>query len=179
MVSTKTILFICLSSLAAGQDTVHPSYNPITHTQLTTPHTQTWTCANSQGQLRISQNYAISASHQAPLSDGKTKTSYPHWFTNGYDGDGNVRDAKNNPPIKFPVGQCNKPPKHSKNGDAKDDHYLLEFPLKRNGKLYPFDKKPKELTEPARVIYTWPDKVFCGIVAHTEGSNGPLELCHT
>ncbi|CAI7603347.1 unnamed protein product [Penicillium viridicatum] len=157
MVSTKTILFICLSSLAAA-DTF-------------------WACANTQGKFRVSQNNAEWAIKKAPLSDGKTKTSYPHWFTNGYDGNGNVKDPKKSPPIKFPGKICNKPPKHSSEGSGKDDNYLLEFPLKSNEELYPYDKKPKEPTEPARVIYVYPHRVFCGIVAHTKGNEGPLELC--
>ena len=113
---------------------------------------------------------------KAPLSDGKTKTSYPHWFTNGYDGDGNPVRTEH---INFPAKTCNIPPKHSPGGSGKSDRYLLEFPLKSNGELYPYDKKPKERTEPARVIYVYPHRVFCGIVAHTEGSEGPLQLCQS
>lgn len=61
---------------------------------------------------------------------------------------------------------------------GKDDHYLLEFPTFPDGHDYKFDsKKPKEDPGPARVIYTYPNKVFCGIVAHQRGNQGDLRLC--
>lgn len=54
----------------------------------------------------------------------------------------------------FSIAQCNIPPKYSNNG-----------PLKANQKLYPCDTKPKETTEPARVDYTYPDKVFFAMIS--------------
>ncbi|ODM15334.1 hypothetical protein SI65_09275 [Aspergillus cristatus] len=73
--------------------------------------------------------------HHAPLSDGKTGSSYPHWFTNGYDkkGDGSLKEGLKNPLIKFGNGECDKPPSHSSNGSGKGDHYLLEFPVFPDG----------------------------------------------
>ncbi|EAL86071.1 hypothetical protein LV164_003814 [Aspergillus fumigatus] len=146
----------------------------------------TWTCINQQlnpktnkwedKRLLYSQAKAESNSHHAPLSDGKTGSSYPHWFTNGYDGNGKL--IKGRTPIKFGKADCDRPPKHSQNGMGKDDHYLLEFPTFPDGHDYKFDsKKPKEDPGPARVIYTYPNKVFCGIVAHQRGNQGDLRLC--
>ncbi|KAF7596408.1 hypothetical protein BBP40_001715 [Aspergillus hancockii] len=142
MVTFHILLLACLGlSLAAPQD-------------------RTWTCTNSNRQLRYSQNSAISASHHAPISDGKTKRSYPHWFTNGYDGDGKLKKSLKKPLVQFPVADCNKPPKHSKNGEGKTDHYLREFPVYQDGHQYNFDKKPKEDPGEARIIYTYPHKTF-------------------
>ncbi len=115
--------------------------------------------------------------HRAPLSDGKSGSSYPHWFTNGYNGDGKLKKGRKGPEIKFPNKKCNFRPRHT-TGTHMDDRYLLEFPVFPDGRLYPHEKKPKEKPGPARVIYTWPNKDFCGVVAHTErDSTGPLQLC--
>nr|AAB66601.1 a-sarcin precursor [Talaromyces resedanus] len=150
------------------------------------PRAVTWTCLNDQKnpktkkyetkRLLYNQNKAESNSHHAPLSDGKTGSSYPHWFTNGYDGEGKI--LKGRTPIKFGKSDCDGPPKHSKDGNGKSDHYLLEFPTFPDGHDYKFDsKKPKEDPGPARVIYTYPNKVFCGIIAHTKENQGDLKLC--
>ncbi|BCR90236.1 major allergen and cytotoxin AspF1 [Aspergillus chevalieri] len=140
----------------------------------------TWKCKNSGKVLSYKQTSAESNLHHAPLSDGKTGSSYPHWFTNGYDkkGDGSLKEGLKNPLVKFGNGECDKPPSHSSNGSGKGDHYLLEFPVFPDGHEYKYNsKKPKEDPGPARAIYTYPNKVFCGIVAHTQGNKGDLVLC--
>lgn len=118
--------------------------------------------------------------HSAPLSDGHTGSSYPHWFTNGYDkrGDGSLKSGLKGPLITFGNGECDKAPNHSSHGSGHKDHYLLEFPVFEDGHEYKYDsKKPKEDPGPARAIYTYPNKDFCGIVAHTDGNQGDLVLC--
>lgn len=142
--------------------------------------TQTWKCQNSGKTLTYSQSKAESDAHGTPLSDGSTGSSYPHWFTNGYDkkGDGSLKSGLSGPLITFGNGECDKAPKHSENGDDPGDHYLLEFPVMADGGYYDYNsKKPKADPGPARVIYTYPHKDFCGIVAHTDGNQGELVLC--
>ncbi|KAF9224787.1 ribonuclease U2 [Gyrodon lividus] len=116
----------------------------------------TWTCSNSQGTIKISQNAAESNIHAAPLTDGTTKSSYPHKFQNvgGYN---------------WPNSKCNF--------KATSTNFLLEFPVFADGHLYPFDVKPKADPGPARAIFTYPSKDFCGVIAHTEANQGPLVLC--
>ncbi|KAL2219486.1 alpha sarcin precursor [Thermoascus aurantiacus ATCC 26904] len=166
MVSVKNLLFICLAAVSA---LAAPSPLEAQDT--------TWKCTNDGKTLVFSQSKAERNAHQAPLSDGKTGSGYPHWFKNGYDGNGKLTNGLKEPLIKFGKGACDRPPKHSKNGDAKDDHYLLEFPIYSDGHLYKYDKRPKERPPVARVIYTYPHKDFCGIVSHTHGNTGPLVPC--
>lgn len=94
-----------------------------------------WECTNNGKIFRYSENQAISDSHHAPLTDGHTRSSYPHWFTNGYLGNG---ARKHNEQIGFGVSECDRKPKHTDNGADENgkvergkgpgDHYLLEFP---------------------------------------------------
>jgi rRNA endonuclease len=79
--------------------------------------------------------------------------------------------------MKFGNGLCDRVPTHTKNGNGKDDNYLLEFPVFPDGHAYNFNKKPKDDPGAARVIYTYPQKVFCGVVSHTNGNQGDLRLC--
>ncbi|CCX17131.1 Similar to Ribonuclease alpha-sarcin; acc. no. P00655 [Pyronema omphalodes CBS 100304] len=141
MVSFTTLFVLALSATALAAPTLEER--------------DTIYICNIQGQppLRISRNKAEGNMHAAPLSDGKTKTSYPHEFKN-------IGNA-----IKFPSGKCK---------GVK----LLEFPVFADGHLYPYDVKPKADPGPARVIFTYPSKDFCGIVSHTLPNNGgPLALC--
>jgi ribonuclease/clavin/mitogillin len=109
----------------------------------------------------------------APLTDKTTGSSYPHWFTNGYDEDGNHKWGYT--VITFGNSDCDAPPKHK---GGSDDHYLLEFPTFPDGHEYNYNSKfPKDDPGPARVIFTYPHKTFCGIVSHTMGNLGDLKLC--
>ncbi|KAL1642552.1 putative a-sarcin precursor [Diplodia seriata] len=116
------------------------------------------TCKNSGGNIRISQNKAEGNIHAAPLGDKVTKSGYPHEFGN------------REPKIVWPNKKCNA-----------DNVKLLEFPVFADGHLFPFDeKKPDDKSKigPARGIYTYPSKDFCGVMAHTEKDNkGPFALC--
>ncbi|KAF8972227.1 Ribonuclease/ribotoxin, partial [Flammula alnicola] len=91
----------------------------------------------------------------APLTDGGTRSGYPHQFTNVGG-------------IVWPNKRCN----HLAPG-----HILLEFPVFEDGHLYCAECKPKPDPGPARAIFTSPRKDFCGVVAHTHGNEGPLVLC--
>ncbi|KAF9224792.1 Ribonuclease/ribotoxin [Gyrodon lividus] len=113
----------------------------------------TYICKNTAGNIKIDSSKAEGNIHAAPLSAGKS--GYPHQFTN---------QGK----IKFPNNKCN---------NLAHGTILLEFPVFADGHLYAWDAKPKPDPGPVRAIYTNPSKDFCGVVAHTEGNQGPLELC--
>ncbi|RLL94447.1 hypothetical protein CFD26_100462 [Aspergillus turcosus] len=101
------------------------------------------------------------------------RSSYPHWFTNGYDGDGKL--IKGRTPIKFGKSDCYRPPKHSQNGMGKNDHYLLEFPTFSNGHDYKFDsKKPKEDPGPAGSSIIIPTRCFAALWP-ISGESGRVE----
>ncbi|KAI9753907.1 MAG: hypothetical protein M1815_005951 [Lichina confinis] len=138
-----------------------------------------WECQNGGRTVRYSQYDAEADSHFALLADKKTKSAYPHWFTNGYRGDGKEYRKEH---ITFDVSWCNMETKHTDGGMGPDDRYLLEFPIRPLDETprkppYNFDSKPKDDPGPARVIYTSPHKHFCGIISHTKGNEGELVLC--
>ncbi len=113
------------------------------------------------------------------MVDGGTGSGYPHWFRNGYDKDG--RPVPGHTRIKFGDKECDRPPR--KTGKPKDtkERFLLEFPVFASGNLYNWrEGKPKPNPGPARVIYAYPSRKFCGVVAHEKDSNeGNLLKCNT
>ncbi|KAG2421801.1 hypothetical protein HFD88_005777 [Aspergillus terreus] len=164
MIYTKTILLSLLWLSSATADVV----------------AQMWKCKNQNpnlDNLQYSQDDALALIAQAPLTKTENESGYPYFFNNGYDNLGRVKDPKNNPPLKFPVAHCNNPTKRSKGGGGINDHYLLEIPISPQDHPYPFGNRADPQFGLARVIYTYPDKTFCGIVAHPRGSQGALELC--
>ncbi|KAB2580682.1 hypothetical protein BFW01_g3347 [Lasiodiplodia theobromae] len=116
-------------------------------------------CKNTKGDFTISQNKAEGNIHAAPVGDPdkkepKTKSGYPHGYGN--------RDG-----ITWPNKKCN-------DKNAK----LLEFPVYPDGHLFPYNEKKSDLDPgPARAIYTYPSKDFCGVMAHTDGNAGGFALC--
>ncbi|KAH7882959.1 gigantin [Phlebopus sp. FC_14] len=117
------------------------------------PAVTMYTCRNTAGNFQINAAAAEANIHAAPLTAGKS--GYPHQFTN----QGGIR---------FPNSKCN---------NLAAGTILLEFPVFQDGHLYAWNEKPKPNPGPARAIYTNPSKDFCGVVAHTTGNQGPLELC--
>lgn len=94
--------------------------------------------------------------HSAPLSDGHTGSSYPHWFTNGYDkkGDGSLKSGVKGPLITFGNSDCDKAPSHSSHGSGSSDHYLLEFPVFTDGHEYKYDSKKAQGRPPRLAPFT-------------------------
>ncbi|KAF8906979.1 Ribonuclease/ribotoxin [Gymnopilus junonius] len=120
------------------------------------------TCRNTAvkgGSFQISNQKAEGNIHAAPLTNGGTKSGYPHQFTN----------AKK---IQWPNPKCN---------NLASGVILLEFPVFADGHLYNADSKPKDDPGAARGIFTSPNKDYCGVVAHKgigqDANKGDLLLC--
>ena len=92
-------------------------------------------------------------------------------------GPGRLRDKLKNPFIKFGKVEYDRVLTRTKDGNGKSDNYLLEFPVFLAGHAYNCNKKPKDDPGAARVIYTYPRKIFCGVVSHANGNQGELRLC--
>ncbi|KAI5785758.1 clavin precursor [Pyronema domesticum] len=101
---------------------------------------------------KISQNKAIGNMHQAPVTLKGTGSGYPHEF-------------KNYPHYKWANKKCNT-------GSGKGGQHpptLLEFPVFEDGHFYNYNKgHPKPDDGYNRVIYSYPNKEFCGIIGHTD-----------
>lgn len=139
------------------------------------------TCSTIFGTIHIDVAKAEGNVHAAP-ADQQAGFTYPHEFRNI-----DVIEWPNSKPINWPNDKCNGV--YAKRAQPQIAPKLLEFPVLPDGHLFPWNQpNPPADPGPVRAVFTFPDKVFCGVMVHDgiarnrhnpqEGANeGPFKLC--
>ncbi|CCX04823.1 clavin precursor [Pyronema domesticum] len=159
MVSLKT--FLCAVLLAAPA-LAAPTADPTSLEALEARAEKEYRCKNEVKDFLIKESVAVHTVRQAPVTKGGTKSGYPHPF-------------QNFSKIKWANKKCNT----GSGKGGREPPLLLEFPVFADGHFYPYNTgKPKPDPGNNRVIYSYPNKDFCGVVGHTKKNNGgPLAHC--
>ncbi|RYP17197.1 hypothetical protein DL765_004653 [Monosporascus sp. GIB2] len=107
-------------------------------------------CQNELGDIWIDLTLAAANLAAAPTETGRS--GYPHEFRN-FQG------------FTWVDYRCH------------DRGPILELPIFADGHQYNTDSRPKDRPGEVRLIYTEYGKIFCGVIAHEQGSSGNFGMC--